>query len=205
MSVNTFSTFSGKRWREQVKPSDGDENLGRSGSVPQAVGNAAALFIPANAPGLGSVPVLFAGLSPRFNSSEMAQDASVIVDLRRTRTQTRSESGNASLPPNDTNVVPQADDPPPTDSLDPSDDIHRGHWLEIHGNFLSYVLHTLGLHDGSSNEILQLSKQWAEWDCLTSLANYRSVVQILFGYLAVRFNTSFDSRFPTHHSRNHQI
>ncbi|KAJ6509033.1 kinase-like domain-containing protein [Mycena sanguinolenta] len=45
----------------------------------------------------------------------------------------------------------------------------------IHQNFASYF--------SSSDEIVQLSKQWAQWDHLTSLANYRSVVQILFGYL----------------------
>jgi hypothetical protein len=35
------------------------------------------------------------------------------------------------------------------------------------------------------NEIAQLSKQWAEWDVLASLANYRVVVQTLFKYLMV--------------------
>ncbi|KAJ7485327.1 kinase-like domain-containing protein [Mycena latifolia] len=32
-------------------------------------------------------------------------------------------------------------------------------------------------------EIRDLSKQWAEWDILSSLGNYQSVVNILFGYL----------------------
>ncbi|KAF8211566.1 kinase-like domain-containing protein [Mycena galopus ATCC 62051] len=63
------------------------------------------------------------------------------------------------------------------------DNIQRGPWFEIHRNFVSYVLDTLKFFDGPLNEITELSKQWAERDRLTSLANYRSVVQILFGYL----------------------
>ncbi|KAJ7367870.1 kinase-like domain-containing protein [Mycena albidolilacea] len=50
-------------------------------------------------------------------------------------------------------------------------------------SFVPYVLHTVGLNDGPSNEIAQFSKQWAQWDSLTSLANYRFVVRLLFGYL----------------------
>ncbi|KAJ6516318.1 kinase-like domain-containing protein [Mycena sanguinolenta] len=95
-------------------------------------------------------------------------------------------SGNV-VPPN--GVVPHAD-PRPTAPSELPDDIHRGPWLEIHRNFVSYVLHTLELYDGSWNEIVQLSKQWAEWDGLTSLANYRFVVQILFGYLTESSNLS---------------
>ncbi|KAF8211580.1 kinase-like domain-containing protein [Mycena galopus ATCC 62051] len=63
------------------------------------------------------------------------------------------------------------------------DNIHRGPWFEIHRSFLLYVLYALQCFDGPWSEIAQLSKQWAEWDVLTSLANYRSVVQILFRYL----------------------
>lgn len=33
-----------------------------------------------------------------------------------------------------------------------------------------------------TTELQYLSEQWAEWDILTSLANYHSVVNILFGY-----------------------
>ncbi|KAF7354977.1 hypothetical protein MSAN_01413200 [Mycena sanguinolenta] len=73
------------------------------------------------------------------------------------------------------------------------DDIHRGPWFEIHRNLISYVLHTVESCDGPSNEIIQLSKQWAEWDGLTSLANYRSVVQILLGYLTKSSNLNHDS------------
>ncbi|KAF7330803.1 Protein kinase domain-containing protein [Mycena venus] len=61
--------------------------------------------------------------------------------------------------------------------------VHQGPWFEIHRSFVTYVLHTVGLNEGPSNEIAQLSKQWSDWDVLTSLANHRSVVQILFGYL----------------------
>ncbi|KAJ6589507.1 kinase-like domain-containing protein [Mycena capillaripes] len=61
------------------------------------------------------------------------------------------------------------------------DNIHGGCWFEIHRNFASYVLPRL--NDGPRNELLELSKQWADWDILTSLANYYFVVNILFGYL----------------------
>ncbi|KAJ7895941.1 kinase-like domain-containing protein, partial [Mycena olivaceomarginata] len=55
-------------------------------------------------------------------------------------------------------------------------------------NLVLYILLTVRLYDGwsPSNEIAQLSKQWAEWDVLTSLANYRFVVQTLFEYFKVR-------------------
>ncbi|KAF7354931.1 Heat shock protein sti1 [Mycena sanguinolenta] len=100
------------------------------------------------------------------------QEASLVAELRRNDTENQTRH---ALPPRDANVVAQAD-PPPTDSLDLLNNIHRGPWLEIHGNLVSYVLHSLGLRDGSSDEILQLSQQWAEWDDLTSLANYRFVL-----------------------------
>ncbi|KAJ7783394.1 kinase-like domain-containing protein [Mycena olivaceomarginata] len=61
--------------------------------------------------------------------------------------------------------------------------LHLGPWLEIHRSFASCVFRTVRLRNGPSNEIAQLSKQWAEWDVLTSLANYRVVVQTLFKYL----------------------
>ncbi|KAJ6516341.1 kinase-like domain-containing protein, partial [Mycena sanguinolenta] len=109
----------------------------------------------------------------------MAQEALLVAHPRRTRTQSAS---GACFPPRDTIVVPQAS-PGSTEPSDLLNNICRGPWFELHGNFVSYVLRTLGFGDGSSNEIVQLSKQWAEWDCLTSLANYRFVVQILFGYL----------------------
>ncbi|KAF7374886.1 LsmAD domain-containing protein [Mycena sanguinolenta] len=65
----------------------------------------------------------------------------------------------------------------------PASALHRGPWLEIHRNLVSYVSHTLELYDGSSDEIVQLSKQWAQWNDLTSIANYRFVVQTLFDHL----------------------
>jgi hypothetical protein len=39
-----------------------------------------------------------------------------------------------------------------------------------------------------TTELQYLSEQWAEWDILTSLANYHSVVNILFGYLSYKVN-----------------
>jgi hypothetical protein len=36
------------------------------------------------------------------------------------------------------------------------------------------------------NELWDLSKQWAEWDIITCLANYHSMVDILFEYLKAR-------------------
>ncbi|KAF7354921.1 Protein kinase domain-containing protein [Mycena sanguinolenta] len=66
--------------------------------------------------------------------------------------------------------------------------IHGGPWLEIHRNFASYILYILELYNGLSNEIIQLSKEWGQWDYLTSLANYRIVVQILLGYLPKSLN-----------------
>ncbi|KAJ7895938.1 kinase-like domain-containing protein [Mycena olivaceomarginata] len=67
--------------------------------------------------------------------------------------------------------------------------LHLGPWLEIHRTARWVCLRLSakrpkGHHICSpSNEIAQLSKQWAEWDVLTSLANYRAVVQTLFKYL----------------------
>ncbi|KAF7350032.1 Protein kinase domain-containing protein [Mycena venus] len=63
------------------------------------------------------------------------------------------------------------------------ENIRRGAWFDLHRNFLLHVLETVGLYDGPAREITQLSQQWAEWDLLTSLANYRSVAKILFRYL----------------------
>ncbi|KAF7354925.1 Protein kinase domain-containing protein [Mycena sanguinolenta] len=66
--------------------------------------------------------------------------------------------------------------------------VHRGPWFDLHRNFVLYVFNALRLYAGPCNEIVRLSKQWAEWDDLTSLANYRWVVQILFGYLTESSN-----------------
>ncbi|KAJ6516327.1 kinase-like domain-containing protein [Mycena sanguinolenta] len=56
-------------------------------------------------------------------------------------------------------------------------------FADVQQNFASYVVYTLELYDGSSNEIVQLYEEWGRWDSLTSLANYRFVVRILFEYL----------------------
>ncbi|KAJ7687713.1 kinase-like domain-containing protein [Mycena rosella] len=61
--------------------------------------------------------------------------------------------------------------------------LYGGPWLDIHQNFASFVLHELRFCDGPRNNLLELSKQWAEWDSLTSLASYQSVVNILLKYL----------------------
>ncbi|KAF7354911.1 DH domain-containing protein [Mycena sanguinolenta] len=80
---------------------------------------------------------------------------------------------------------------PQMDSSNLLNNIHRGPWLDLQRNFVSYVLHVHRLSDGwAANEIAQLSEQWADWDVLTSLANYRFVVQILFGYLTKSSNLS---------------
>ncbi|KAJ7139294.1 kinase-like domain-containing protein [Mycena epipterygia] len=65
------------------------------------------------------------------------------------------------------------------------DNMYAGPWLEIHHNFAAYVLHTLRLCDSPRNELIELSKQWAGWDVLTSLANYQYVVDMLFKCLEV--------------------
>ncbi|KAJ6587863.1 kinase-like domain-containing protein [Mycena capillaripes] len=63
------------------------------------------------------------------------------------------------------------------------DNMQQGPWSEIHRRFATCVLRALRIYDAPLNELSQLTKQWAEWDNLTSLANYRSVVKILFEYL----------------------
>ncbi|KAJ7139296.1 hypothetical protein C8R44DRAFT_693749 [Mycena epipterygia] len=65
--------------------------------------------------------------------------------------------------------------------------IALGPWFEIHRNFASYVLRRLRLFDGLNprNDLMELSKQWAEWDTLNSLVNYQSVVDTLFECLEV--------------------
>ncbi|KAF7374851.1 Calcium-transporting ATPase [Mycena sanguinolenta] len=96
----------------------------------------------------------------------------------------RNFSHKPSAPPVDkTAGAPPATKGTTAQHAAPVSGLHRGPWLEIHQNLVSYVSHTLELCDGSWDEIVQLSKQWAQWDDLTSLANYRFVVQILFGYL----------------------
>ncbi|KAF7354929.1 Protein kinase domain-containing protein [Mycena sanguinolenta] len=136
------------------------------------------------------VPAPEAGIlyGPAETRAQPQQEAPLVVHPQHTDTE--SQGGDASrnvFPPN--GVVPQVH-PSPTHPSDLLNDIHQGPWLEIHRNFVSYVLHTLELYDGSSSDIVQLSKQWAEWDSLTSLANYRFVVQILFGYLTESSNLS---------------
>ncbi|KAJ7489234.1 kinase-like domain-containing protein [Mycena latifolia] len=61
--------------------------------------------------------------------------------------------------------------------------LHVGPWLEIHKNLVFYALDVLRRSNGLMTEIRDLSKQWAEWDILSSLGNYQSVVNILLGYL----------------------
>ncbi|KAF7330808.1 Protein kinase domain-containing protein [Mycena venus] len=65
----------------------------------------------------------------------------------------------------------------------PEWNIHHSPWFKIHQNFVIYVLYTVGLKDGPTNEITESMKQWEEWDVLTSLANYHFVVEVLFRYL----------------------
>ncbi|KAF7354913.1 Protein kinase domain-containing protein [Mycena sanguinolenta] len=78
----------------------------------------------------------------------------------------------------------------PPNEHDILNNMHRGPWFELHQNFVLYILHALKLYPNPCNEIIRLSKQWAEWDVLTSLANYRFVVQILFEYLTKLPNLS---------------
>ncbi|KAJ7852007.1 kinase-like domain-containing protein [Mycena leptocephala] len=65
------------------------------------------------------------------------------------------------------------------------DNMKRGAWFELHRNFATCVLRALKTYDGPLNEFCLLTEQWAEWDMLTSLANYQFVVKVLFGYLKV--------------------
>ncbi|KAF7354936.1 Protein kinase domain-containing protein [Mycena sanguinolenta] len=140
------------------------------------------------------VPAPEAGIprGPAVTLAQHQQEAPLVVHLQPANTGSQS-SDNASgnvLSPN--GVVPQVH-PSPTHPSDLLNVMHQGPWLEIHRNFVSYVLHTLELYDGSLNKIVKLSKQWAKWDVLTSLANYRFVVQILFGYLTESSNLAHDS------------
>ncbi|KAF7345070.1 Protein kinase domain-containing protein [Mycena venus] len=57
----------------------------------------------------------------------------------------------------------------------------QGPWFDTHRNLASYVLQTV--RPSLKPELVRLSKQWAQWDILTCLANYRSVMKILLGYL----------------------
>ncbi|KAJ7689482.1 hypothetical protein B0H17DRAFT_639015 [Mycena rosella] len=57
--------------------------------------------------------------------------------------------------------------------------------LEIPQNFMIYAFSLPHyLSQRRMNEILDLVDQWAEWDILTSLARYHSVVETLFGILS---------------------
>ncbi|KAJ6514519.1 kinase-like domain-containing protein [Mycena vulgaris] len=57
--------------------------------------------------------------------------------------------------------------------------------LKILKNFYSYTRSITAMQQRSSilDEFRDLVKQWEGWDILTSLANYRAVVGILFGFL----------------------
>ncbi|KAJ7489056.1 kinase-like domain-containing protein [Mycena latifolia] len=68
-------------------------------------------------------------------------------------------------------------------SLQYFDFFHRGPWFQIHKNLALYTLDVLRHSNGPISEIQDLSKQWAGWDILSSLGNYQSVVNVLFGYL----------------------
>ncbi|KAJ7489240.1 kinase-like domain-containing protein, partial [Mycena latifolia] len=81
--------------------------------------------------------------------------------------------------------------------------VHVGPWLEIHKNLVSYILNVLKLSDGPMTEIRDWSKQWAEWDILSSLGNYQSVVNILFGYLDNK--TSSKARRPVQKQISEQL
>ncbi|KAF7366200.1 hypothetical protein MVEN_00497100 [Mycena venus] len=92
-------------------------------------------------------------------------------------------SSNIPVQRSTDSMVIQQQLPPETSELDY---MHRGPWLDIHRNFASCVTQTVRLRNGPLNELLRLSKQWAEWDVLASLANYHSVVTTLFGYLKAK-------------------
>ncbi|KAJ6495966.1 kinase-like domain-containing protein [Mycena vulgaris] len=80
---------------------------------------------------------------------------------------------------------------PKAQSIPESPKMHGGPWLEIHRNLASHVF--LMARNHSRNKLLELSKEWAEWSIFTSLANYHSVMDILFSYLDTKVNSS-DSR-----------
>ncbi|KAJ6481300.1 hypothetical protein C8R47DRAFT_1135341 [Mycena vitilis] len=61
-----------------------------------------------------------------------------------------------------------------------------GPWFIIHLNLALYVSARMTiLGDGAVDKLFQFSRQWAQWDVLNSLANYRSVVNILVGFLEI--------------------
>ncbi|KAJ7108587.1 kinase-like domain-containing protein, partial [Mycena epipterygia] len=71
--------------------------------------------------------------------------------------------------------------PPPSDPDTPIATVAPG----FPQNFALYVLSLLDQRsDRRSNGFRSLMKQWETWDILTSLMNYRSVVEILFGFLS---------------------
>ncbi|KAJ7132530.1 hypothetical protein C8R44DRAFT_978066 [Mycena epipterygia] len=65
------------------------------------------------------------------------------------------------------------------------DRIHDGPWLEIHRHLTFYAVlgAAPGVTHSAINDIGELSKSWAEWDILTSLANYHSVSSTLLEYI----------------------
>ncbi|KAJ7142965.1 kinase-like domain-containing protein, partial [Mycena epipterygia] len=57
------------------------------------------------------------------------------------------------------------------------------HW-GIPINLIKHAISILGRRsDSRLNELRDLVQSWEKWDTLTALANYRSVVEILFGFL----------------------
>ncbi|KAJ6585269.1 kinase-like domain-containing protein [Mycena capillaripes] len=122
---------------------------------------------------LCDLPADFPGHSPMHDLDSTITS----ISARRRRSSSSSSSSSGSWCT--TTVI----DIPPPGSTSEWDDLQRGHWVELHHNFATCVLYFLKTHNGALNELAQLTKQWAEWDTLTSLANYHSVVKILFGYL----------------------
>ncbi|KAF7328118.1 Protein kinase domain-containing protein [Mycena venus] len=118
--------------------------------------------------------------------SPMHELDSTISTITSTTARRRQSSSSSSS--NDSNgnwCATAVIDIRPPGSTPEWNDIQWGRWVELHYNFATCVLHFLKSYNGFSalNELAQLTKQWAEWDILTSLANYHSVVKILFGYL----------------------
>ncbi|KAJ7461401.1 hypothetical protein B0H11DRAFT_122278 [Mycena galericulata] len=70
---------------------------------------------------------------------------------------------------------------------------HLGPWFEIHWNFASFISQTVS--PGVRPELWEVSKLWAEWDVLTSLANYHSVVKVLLGYVEGKGSCIIPSMF----------
>ncbi|KAJ7741665.1 hypothetical protein B0H16DRAFT_1564820 [Mycena metata] len=85
-----------------------------------------------------------------------------------------------------------------SESIADLENVHLGDWFRIHQSLALYIFAGIKLradvNSSPPHELFELSKQWAEWDTITSLANYHSVVQVLFRYLGAHQEPTTSNR-----------